>query len=309
MITDKNNFANLIIGGVGKAGTTSLFEYLVAHPDVCGSTVKETKFFMPLKFGQPLLPMSEYENFWKHYHNEKYRLDASPSYLFGGEAVARGIFENLGAVKIILILREPVSRVFSWYRYVQAKRLHIPQNMSFEEYLKISFAEIDLLEKEKRETQYSRGVRLGMYSTVLPAWYKVFEGHDNIRIFFYDDLKKDTKQFVKEVCDWIEIDASLIDEKNYGKVENKTLAFKNNTLHKLSVRVSRMIPSFIKGNNSIYKKLKRTYYKASQKERHDTLNPETKKMLQDFYKPYNNELAKFLRSKNYHNLPVWLSEE
>ena len=42
--------ANLIVAGVSKCGSTSLFSYLAAHPDVCGSNVKETQFFMPLKF-------------------------------------------------------------------------------------------------------------------------------------------------------------------------------------------------------------------------------------------------------------------
>lgn len=44
--------ANLIIAGFGKAGTTSLFEYLSSHPDICGSAVKETKFFYASEISQ-----------------------------------------------------------------------------------------------------------------------------------------------------------------------------------------------------------------------------------------------------------------
>ena len=37
---------NTIIAGAPRCGSTSLFEWLQAHPDVCGSTKKETYFLM-----------------------------------------------------------------------------------------------------------------------------------------------------------------------------------------------------------------------------------------------------------------------
>ncbi|MCP5333794.1 MAG: hypothetical protein H7A13_10650, partial [Pseudomonadales bacterium] len=37
---------NLIIAGAPKCGTTSLFDYLVQHPQVGGSSVKETCYVM-----------------------------------------------------------------------------------------------------------------------------------------------------------------------------------------------------------------------------------------------------------------------
>ncbi len=42
---------NLVIVGVVKSGTTSLFNYLSQHPDICPSDVKETRYFDPLRFG------------------------------------------------------------------------------------------------------------------------------------------------------------------------------------------------------------------------------------------------------------------
>ncbi len=37
--------AHLIIAGVPKAGTTSLFRALASHPDISGASEKETQFF------------------------------------------------------------------------------------------------------------------------------------------------------------------------------------------------------------------------------------------------------------------------
>ena len=41
----EGTLANLIIAGVTRAGTTSLFEALAWHPDICGSAAKETHYF------------------------------------------------------------------------------------------------------------------------------------------------------------------------------------------------------------------------------------------------------------------------
>ena len=45
-----------VIAGVNKAGTTSLFVSLSTHPDVAPSAIKETRYFLPARYGQPLEP-------------------------------------------------------------------------------------------------------------------------------------------------------------------------------------------------------------------------------------------------------------
>lgn len=41
---------SLIIAGAPKCGTTSLFDYLIRHPDIGGSSVKETHYFMDCNY-------------------------------------------------------------------------------------------------------------------------------------------------------------------------------------------------------------------------------------------------------------------
>ena len=45
---------NLLIIGVPKAGTTSLFSYLNLHKEVFGSSPKEPGYFHPLRWGEEL---------------------------------------------------------------------------------------------------------------------------------------------------------------------------------------------------------------------------------------------------------------
>ena len=60
--------ANAIIAGVTKAGTTSLFQYLHAHPDVCPSSTKETLFFKDHSTpDRAQAAVAEYAQFWRHH--------------------------------------------------------------------------------------------------------------------------------------------------------------------------------------------------------------------------------------------------
>ena len=83
-----------VIAGVNKAGTTSLFVSLSEHPDVAPSAVKETRYFLPARYGRPLEPVERWEEYFSG-RREPVRLEATPSYFYGGAAVARAMQEVL----------------------------------------------------------------------------------------------------------------------------------------------------------------------------------------------------------------------
>ena len=85
-----DNVANLVIAGVPKAGTGSLFAYLAQHPDVCGSDVKELGYFnyySPWRKQGPPPPLQEYARHWAHCSGQRYLLDEviQPSFAEGTE--------------------------------------------------------------------------------------------------------------------------------------------------------------------------------------------------------------------------------
>src|SRR6478609_9151913 len=47
---------DVVIAGVNKAGTTSLFVSLSEHPQVAPSAVKESRHFLPARYGRPVPP-------------------------------------------------------------------------------------------------------------------------------------------------------------------------------------------------------------------------------------------------------------
>src|SRR3712207_9448996 len=68
---DRARLPNLIIAGVGKGGTTSLFRYLGQHPQVCASRVKELRYFQSLRYGEPMAPLDQYTRHFAHWNGQR----------------------------------------------------------------------------------------------------------------------------------------------------------------------------------------------------------------------------------------------
>jgi hypothetical protein len=105
---------NFIIIGAQKGGTTSLFEYLIQHPDLIPPLKKEVKFF-DLNYQNGL-------DWYRAHFPFAYRLkegqitgESSPNMLFhplAPEQTAR----HLPNVRLIVLLRDPGQRAYSHYQ-------------------------------------------------------------------------------------------------------------------------------------------------------------------------------------------------
>ncbi len=114
---DTVRLPNLLIAGVAYGGTSSLFTYLAAHPDICASRVKETHFFYPIMAGGSLPAVQEYARHFPHCDKQRYVMEAGPGYLYGSGELARLIHDLLGEVRLLFILRDPVSMLYSYFKY------------------------------------------------------------------------------------------------------------------------------------------------------------------------------------------------
>lgn len=96
--------------GASKAGTTSIYHWLARHPEVGMPTVKDTYFFNDEPRPERVIA---YEGLFAHCRDARVFGDATPSYLDDAEAPRRICSRNPDA-KLIICLREPVSRLYSW---------------------------------------------------------------------------------------------------------------------------------------------------------------------------------------------------
>ena len=225
----------LIVGGTTKAATTSLFTYLADHPAICAATYKETRFFLSSDY--PLPSKYRYREDQQGGDVETYnllfsdtdemllRMESTPDYLYCESARER-IAASLQYAKLVFSLREPISRLISWYRF--AKQIgKLPQTLSFDAYVKSLFAVLN--NDKKTEEQHLQTLQQGCYTIYLKHYFNRF-GPERIHILFYEALATQPAETMAQLCDFAGIDASFYT--NYGfKVTNRTQQMRNTGLH------------------------------------------------------------------------------
>ena len=282
---------NLVIAGVSKAGTTSLFHYLGQHPDIGTSDVKELRYFTPLRYGERPEPIESYAAHFAACGENRYALEATPGYFYGGERLARGMKDALPEVRVLVSLRAPVDRCWSWFGFVKS-RMRIPKEMTFEAYL-------DRCEELHRagvdgdiENQPFWGMGGGCYAQWLDAWTETFG--DRFRIVFFDELVRDPASVTTSTCEWLGLDSGPVGTFEFA-VDNKTEAYRNKQLQNVAVRVNRRAESFFHKHQDVKRWLRRGYYSVNRAHT-ETMPPAARERLTEFYRPHNARLAEQLAS-------------
>jgi hypothetical protein len=106
---------SVLIIGAQKSGTTSLFNYLVRHPDVRAPFGKEIHYF-DLHYDRGVRWYRGHFPYSRRLRDGRLTLDASPYYLVHPQVPQRA-FELLPEVKLIALLRNPVDRTLSHYQH------------------------------------------------------------------------------------------------------------------------------------------------------------------------------------------------
>ncbi|MCW8856262.1 MAG: sulfotransferase [Kangiella sp.] len=297
---------NALIAGTGRAGSTSLFRYLAAHPDVCGSLKKELQFFNTYKEDSGI-HLDEYESNFSHCaKSHKVIIEATPHYLLFGKEIAHIIARTLPRVKLIFILREPVERLYTVYRNENNIDSQLT-DITFDKYVDLAINGAGN-NKSELESRFNYYLNTGCYAQQLAAYYDHFDANQ-IRVFFFDDFKKDTPRFVNDVCDFLDIDANFYRSYNFT-VENKTRAFKNLKVHKLAYLMNRSLEKYLNSMPRLRQRLRSLYMLLNERtKRNNHMSDNARDTLTNFYRPYNQELRKLLcKQSNINNLPAWLGD-
>lgn len=296
---------NLIIAGVSKAGTTSLFNYLGEHPDICASDRKELKYFSPLRYGEDLEPLETYSEHFCHCGRERYAVEASPGYFYGGRATARALRDTCPGVHALVILRSPADRCWSWFRFVKS-RTRIPKDMTFDTYLDRCEELHQLGVDGHVEHQPFWGLGGGCYDTYLDSWIE--ELGDRFRVLFFDDVVNDPRKTVRGLCEWLDIDSTFVDDFDYS-VENKTEQYRSRRLQKTAVTINRRTERFFRQHRTAKRTLRRAYYTVNRPASELTISPSAQARMAEFYKPHNDRLARQLAGIGISLPPDWWSSE
>src|SRR5262245_54570161 len=110
--------AFVFIIGAMKSGTSSLFKYLQAHPEICAARIKEPEFFSESRPHKQNL--ARYEDIWDYDpRTHKYVLEASTGYT--AYPMEQNVPENIVKYgirpKFIYLMRDPFERIESDMRF------------------------------------------------------------------------------------------------------------------------------------------------------------------------------------------------
>ncbi len=297
-----NRLPNLLIIGVFKAGTTSLFHYLNQHPQVCGPTKKETHFFSPIVFkNEALGNLDDYKKFFSNCQNEKYILEASPSYFYGGDQLI-SIFKNTlpPKHKVILVIRDPIDKFISNYNFIKSRAV-IPQEETIETFLDKCIEE-DKKYDDIRIDTYSNTLKECRYAQYLKKWLNEYSKED-MYICFFDDFKN-SKELMINISKWLNIDEEFYEDFSFT-IENKTVHPKFPGLHKHFVSINKRYENFFRKNHNLKKRLRSIYFLFNKRKSENSIPQTVEEKLTQIYKQPNKELRDILIANGFNNIPDW----
>jgi len=220
--------------GTQKAGTTSLYNILKQHPNICLPKDKETKFFLNDKYFNKGL--SFYKNeFFESCVDELLIGDIDPEYMYF-ENIPERIYNTLGKdIKIIFILRNPANRAYS--HYLMNKR----RGYEKEKFENSILLESSRLEKNSFYKNHYSYIDRGFYSKQINNYLKYFQKKNMFFIVFEEDFIKNKQNTIKELLVFLNID---------DKTNSLNLNIKSN---QASVAKNKLIKILLYNQSSIYK--------------------------------------------------------
>ena len=298
---------NLVIAGLGRAGTTAMFQYLIEHPDVCGSKKKEPAYFTDELYGKPLAPIESYAALFDHHADERVVVEATPGYFSGGRAVAELIDRTLGPdAKILISLRDPVGRFVSWYDYA-LQRMWLEPGTTIDEYLDACRRSPSLREAGDESARVHQGYHGGFYADALSEWFSVFG--DRLRVVFFERLQTDTAAFMTDVADWLGIDASFYEHREFD-IYNPTRKFRMERVHRMANAVNDKAEFWLRRRPALKTRLRKAYALVNGAPRPEADDDtELREKLGADYADSNRLTGALLEARGYTDLPGWLSPD
>jgi Sulfotransferase domain len=175
--------------GAPRCGTTWLYKQLYEHQEVFIPRQKEIHFF-DQNYEKGL---SWYETFFDNSSGKKAIGEITPDYISAENAPER-IKKDLGNIRLILMLRNPVERAYShyWNMINKHKKLGIDPDTPFHVMVDMEPRIIDQ----------------GRYFKMLQKFLTVFQ-KEEILIIFHEELKNSPNKIWIRVCRFLGVDESF----------------------------------------------------------------------------------------------------
>ncbi len=306
---------NLFIPGAQKSGTTTLADRLAQHPEICLGVTKELNVF-----GQ-----NDEERrlglFTKSFADrpERYRCDASVSYLYTPQSAVR-ISETVGsAARLVFLLRHPVDRAVSAYWHMVS---HGQEDRSPAEVFDLGGSLDDVLAQEQAAAAAAlqagrirfdadarrfpeplnlfRYVWGSCYARHLVPYGERFDRQQMLFVFF-DELTKDADGLVERVLEFLDLVPSgqgTTEAAGTPHARNVTYVPQRTVMGQVARAARSIVPS---GLRNVLRSRWHAWYQRMAYARPETLDDRFRSRLQTAFQP---EL-KTLETQIGRPLPGW----
>lgn len=194
---------NFLIIGAPRCGTTFLTRNLASHPEVYLASGTEDYSALDLHFFDTDTKKGD--------HNFKKGVDwYLGQFADAGEAVACGektanylespgaaqlIYSILGDIKIVVAIRDPITRALSHYRH---SRHRLPLTQGFDELVENDLA-----------SHAPKVIGAGEYHKLLQPYFQLF-GPENIHVVVQDDVGSSAVKVMSDLCEFLGIERSYL---------------------------------------------------------------------------------------------------
>lgn len=199
-----------IIGGAPRSGTTFLAEALARHPDVFMARpfIPEPKVFM----GPPQpdsVYLTRYAGFFGPANGQRHRGEKTSYYLESAD-IGKAIHRLMPKVRLLFILREPVARAYSNYRWSTKNGF---ETLPFEEAIAMEGQRPCPMPPEKSYARPFDYLGRSDYARLARPYLEMF-GAQQVRFFLFEDLEHRPRELFRAIQEYLGLDPLPLEDQH-----------------------------------------------------------------------------------------------
>lgn len=215
-------FPDFLIAGAPRCGTTSLYVHMQKHPQICMASIKEPLFFASAERRSPARKRtwSWYASLFDACAEGQIKGEATTHYFHYPES-AELIRAAVPNAKIIILLRDPIDRVYSHYLH-QARSRSLPP---FEDLVR---------DRDERLEHYLNTSR---YSTHIERFGALFD-RPQLLVLLLEELETDPLRTVQRAYQFVGADPAFVPD-GVSEVYNPSAQTRSQFVSRLKAKLVR----------------------------------------------------------------------
>lgn len=296
---------SFVIAGAAKSGTTSLSRYLAGHPEIYLPD-HEMNYFAFAKHAPDytvahsklMNTFDRYQSFYQFPYNMAPHItgEKSVSYLYA--PWVNHVIKNIKAIhplreslKIIIILRQPIDRMYSQYIFNTRNNEGLPFNQAIKAWPQ---------RKAQGWVPAYDYIGASYYAEAVKAYLESFS---YVKVVLFSDLKTNPQEMLKDLYQFLEIESDFIpqnlgDSFNFSGLPNKSMLgriYSRHWIRKIIRPLKKPLPKDIIEKIALSVKSKAVYKPKLSDETKSELTELFREDIKTLEKTINRDLSHWLK--------------